>query len=672
MNTAIKKKKKQFQMDIDDFMRVDIPIRRRVVQGSFLNAHVPCDDSAYEPPLKREKVGTGFAASLRDEQDRQLQRNFRVKKNERGLRLDDIDDDTGSTSSGANNLSSDQRKLYARFSFNNEPFNAKLPIFRFKVNIQRRIRENPVLIIKGETGCGKSTQVPQFVLDDAYNRKEYCSIVVTQPRRIAALTLAEQVSRERRCDLGTFVGCQIGLERRVSDDTRLTYCTTGVLLQKLVQSKHMGMYTHIILDEIHERDEEMEFLLITIKRFMIHNPFSTKIILMSATIDTDEFANYFRLPLKRGGWMQAPTIDLEGERQYELQVHYLEMLEVLQSRIKIDYENPGIDQTMYQLACKLVEIFSKALSSANGSCVLIFLPGLHEIIVMKRMLEQERERLERNTQKNLLEWNIMPLHSSISSDEQRSVFVRAAQNTIKIILATNIAESSITVPDVKFVIDFCLVRCMEVDKETGFESLRLKWASKNSGKQRAGRAGRTRNGDCYRLVNKDFFEGELHENETPAMLRCSLEKIVLKAKMLDENEAPLNIIGLAINPPNLSDIQYAVMNLKESRGLHFNVGQKYVEDDGDVTFLGYVMDALPLDIKASRLIVMGYIFNVLEECIIIAAGITVSKVFTMNIKDPLKSYSHKLTFSDGSGSDLIAILNAYQVKTYFCLFTIHF
>lgn len=256
----------------------------------------------------------------------------------------------------------------------------------------------------------------------------------------------------------------------------------------------------------------------------------------------------------------------------------------------------------------------------------------------------------------------MLLHSTISSDNQRSVFVQAAPNTVKVILATNIAESSITVPNVKYVIDFCLARCMEVDQETGFARLRLKWASKNSCKQRAGRAGRTSHGECYRLVSKDFFESELHENETPAMLRCSLEKIVLKAKMLDESEAPAKIIGLAINPPDLSKITYAVMNLKEARGLHFNVGKRYVEEDGDLTFIGYVMDALPLDFRASRLIVLGYIFNVLEECIIIAAGITVQKVFTMNIKDPMKTYSKKLTFADGSGSDLIAILNAYQVR----------
>lgn len=314
-------------MDIDEFMRIDVPIQRRVIQGSYLNAHRPSDNFAYEPALKREKKGNEFSESLKEEQDRKLQKSFRCKRESRGLGLDDIEDDGASTSSSVGNSKfGDQRKLYARYKFNSEPFNARLPIFRFKENIQRRVRESPVLIIKGETGCGKSTQVPQFILDDAFNRKEYCNIVVTQPRRIAALSLADQVCCERKCDLSTLVGCQVGLDRRVSEDTRLLYCTTGVLLQKLVQSKHMRMFTHIILDEIHERDEEMEFLLITIKRFMIHDPFSTKIILMSATIDTDEFANYFRLPMRNDGWMQAPSIDLERERQYNIKQHYLETL----------------------------------------------------------------------------------------------------------------------------------------------------------------------------------------------------------------------------------------------------------------------------------------------------------------------------------------------------------
>uniref|UniRef100_A0A336MVA3 CSON007297 protein n=1 Tax=Culicoides sonorensis TaxID=179676 RepID=A0A336MVA3_CULSO len=642
-------------MDIDDFLDINKPIKRNVVPGLMLNAHRPSTSCISEPLPKREKLGKDFAKSVKADQDDEIMRKLLTKRELRPSNMMTLDDDNEAEFKPK---FKEQREIYGRYKFNSSPFNPNLPIHQYRDGIVRRVRECPILIIKGETGCGKSTQVPQFILDDAYHKNEYCNIIITQPRRIAALSLAEQVSRERGCELSTLVGCHIGLDRKTSDDTRLTYCTTGVLLQKLVQAKRMNMYTHIILDEIHERDEEMEFLLITIKRFMIKDHGSTKIILMSATIDTDEFAQYFRLPRSNGGWVHAPSIDLEQDREFVVKQLYLDDIQRIQdcSKLEFKYESPGIHQELYRLAAKLIAMHSNA-TSTQSMCILVFLPGIHEITTLQNILEEENKRL-RQKQDNTKYWKIMVLHSTVK--DQQCVFLPVGPDTIKIILATNIAESSITVPDVKIVIDFCLARSLEVDQDTGFASLRLKWASKSSCKQRAGRAGRTTHGLCYRLIYKDFFEGEIRLNETPAMLRCSLEKIVLKAKMLDEDVPPANIIGLAINPPDLTDIKYTVMNLKEARGLHLTVNRKYVDDDGDITFIGRVMDALPIDFRASRLIVMGYIFNMLEECVIIAAGITVQKLFINDFEDPLKTFSSKLTFADGSGSDLFAMLHAYK------------
>lgn len=154
----------------------------------------------------------------------------------------------------------------------------------------------------------------------------------------------------------------------------------------------------------------------------------------------------------------------------------------------------------------------------------------------------------------------------------------------------------------------------------------------------------------------------MRESETPALQRCSLEKIVLKSKMLELGLPPHKIIGLAINPPDKTNIENAVIMLKETRGLHLLMNGRFVEDDGDLTFLGKVMESLPLDIRATRLIVLGNIFSVFDECVIIAAGITVQKIFHTDMKNPMKSFYHKLTFADGSGSDLIAILHAYLVR----------
>lgn len=287
----------------------------------------------------------------------------------------------------------EQHVLYDRYAFNPTPFNPNLPIYEFRDEILKQIRDSPVVVIQGDTGCGKSTQVPQFILDESFKNGDFCNIIVTQPRRIAAITLSEQVSKERGYQNNTLVGYQIALDRKVNEDTRVTFCTTGILLEKLIGSKRMDMYTHIILDEIHERDEEMEFLLIAIKRFMLENPFQTKIILMSATIDTQQFAEYFQLPAPNGRKLHVPTVFLTTQRQFSIKTYYLDGLKWLETpQAFVNYEKPGIEKQMYKVACSIITKFSKPEYTVNGFCFLVFLPGIHEIAEMHRTLEAERER----------------------------------------------------------------------------------------------------------------------------------------------------------------------------------------------------------------------------------------------------------------------------------------
>lgn len=155
------------------------------------------------------------------------------------------------------------------------------------------------------------------------------------------------------------------------------------------------------------------------------------------------------------------------------------------------------------------------------------------------------------------------------------------------------------------------------------------------------------------------LQNEFPEADKPALKRCALEKIVLKTKMLDIGLPPFKILGLAINPPDKTSIDNAIMLLKETRGLHLYKNNVFLKDDGDITFLGRIMDALPLDVRATRLVVLGYIFSVFEECVIIAAGLTVQKIFHVDVKNPMKSFYQRLAFADGSGSDLFAIMHAY-------------
>lgn len=178
-------------------------------------------------------------------------------------------------------------EVYKKYDFKQDNSTEnQLPIASSKAILLKSIDKNPVIVVQGDTGCGKSTQLPQMILDDCREREKFCNIIVTQPRRIAARSIAERVSRERGWPLGTVVGYQIALDSKfVSADTRITYCTTGLLLEKLCAAKSLSHYTHIVLDEVHERDKHMDFLLVVIRILLCTVSPNVKIIVMSATLD---------------------------------------------------------------------------------------------------------------------------------------------------------------------------------------------------------------------------------------------------------------------------------------------------------------------------------------------------------------------------------------------------
>lgn len=277
---------------------------------------------------------------------------------------------------------------------------------------------------------------------------------------------------------------------------------------------------------------------------------------------------------------------------------------------------------------------------------------------------------------------IVRCHSLMSPDSQAEVFQPPPSGYRKIILTTNISESSITVPDVSYVIDFCLTKVLYTDSATNFSSLRLEWASKVNCRQRAGRVGRLRSGRVYRMVTKDFYTNEMKEFGVPEMLRSPLQTSILKAKELDMG-SPTEILALAMSPPNLSDIHNTVLMLKEVGALYTTVDGVYESLDGDLTFWGTIMSKLPLDVHLSRLIILGYIFNCLDEVIIIgkrdktirnwsknifivivpfvAAGMSVRGLFLTD-KNMNDAFWMHYIFADGSGSDLIAIYRVYSVR----------
>ncbi|NXI69456.1 TDRD9 helicase, partial [Anseranas semipalmata] len=537
---------------------------------------------------------------------------------------------------------------------------ADMPIARHREEIVSLIESNSVVIIQGATGSGKSTQLPQYVLDYYTQRSIYCNIAVTQPRKIGASSIARWISKERSWTLGGFVGYQVALENISSEETRLLYMTAGVLLQKVVSAKSLTEFTHIFIDEVHERTEEMDFLLLIVRKLLRTNSQSVKVILMSASINCEEIADYFALP-DRNGLNPACVFKVEG-KPYAIEEYYLDDLKhaVCLQLPPQRADKPMIVKEMYKVAVSLIQSFDElemkcngenktlSLASERGS-VLVFLPGVNEISYMHSCLTNEFNK----------RWQVYPLHSCVTLEEQNNVFLTPVPGYRKIILSTNIAESSVTVPDVKYVIDFCLIKTLVCDEETNYQSLRLCWASKTNCYQRKGRAGRVSNGYCYRLVHKNFWTDCIPEKSLSSLQRCPLGGTVLKIKKLDMGE-PKALLATALSPPNVNDIERTILHLKELGALTSCVQTEENPHDGDLTFLGRVLLNLPVDLHLGKLIVLGHAFGCLEECLIIAAALSLRSFFVVPFKQQIHGYRSKLFFSQNSKSDCIAIVNAFK------------
>jgi ATP-dependent RNA helicase TDRD9 len=492
--------------------------------------------------------------------------------------------------------------------------------------------------------------VPQFILDDAIAKGQTCNIIISQPRKIAAITVARRVASERQCNLGQLVGYQVGLDKMLQEDykgNRLIFCTTGVILQKMIQEKSMANYSHIILDEIHEREIDMDLLITVVREFLLHNSGATKLLLMSATLDPKMFIDYFTFDFDVIT-IKPAVIKLKADRHFKIEKLYLDDLQQQQqfgfNDDVVNYGKPGISENLYQLA---KEIIVERLKISRNS-ILVFLPGISQIELLHKVLKEE-----------ITSCLICVLHSSLSTNDQQAVFMPTSKP--KIILATNIAESSVTINNISCVIDFCLTKIIVANKGSTMSSLQLDWAAKDSLEQRSGRTGRTCDGVVYRLIRRSFYSDRLQKFSTPEMQRCPLETVVLRIKLLDI-ESPVTLLSKSLSPPQPSAIAKSVLVLKEIGGLERVTDEgSFIHSDGKLTYVGRIMSALPLDVRVTKLVILGYVYSVLDEAIIIAAGLTIKSIFRNSFCDKLDDYTHKLAWADSSGCDFIAILNAYKL-----------
>lgn len=407
-------------------------------------------------------------------------------------------------------------------------------------------------------------------------------------------------------------------------------------------------------DEIHERDIEMDFLLILMRQLLYTNSPNTKVILMSATMDAAHFADYFSSYHSRYFKVQTlviPIINVQAPRKFPIKTFFLDDLNMNMSPEIIDTTNPGIKEEMMNLAS---EIIFQHVQNDDESSILVFLPGFYEIENFEQALLQKFDVL-RNFQ-------IVILHSAVTPDDQKLAFKRDQKP--KIILSTNIAENSVTIPKVNVIIDFCLTKYLVAVEGSNMASLKLNWTSKMSGEQRAGRTGRVCAGTVYHLVEKYFYDS-MQRFTTPEMQRVPLERVVLKTKLLT-NESPMEFLSCSLDPPHAENIRSSVLVLKELGALlRCDVKGDFQDDDGELTYCGRIMAHLPCDVYIGKFIVLGHVFSVLEEVVIIGAGLNINgSIFRYDHKKKLEAYSQRLNWCDGSGSDLQAILNAYRMWRY--------
>ncbi|PAA47471.1 hypothetical protein BOX15_Mlig021385g1 [Macrostomum lignano] len=535
----------------------------------------------------------------------------------------------------------------------------RLPILQHREDILRSLQCSDIVFIQGNTGCGKSTQVPQYILDNAVDKEQPVNIIVTQPRRIAAVSVSDWICKQRNWAKNARCGYQIGLDNQQSQDTCILYVTTGVLLEKLIHSKRLDYWSHIILDEAHERDLEMDMCLLVIKQLMGASGTGTKLVVMSATMDDAKIRRYLCSD-KADDTLDTIRV---SEAPYDVETYYyhdaierVNNSQPMQNDVQLPRLTPqDVDPDDFELNDHKMQLIKRLIASFESGAVLVFLPGLYDIISLSDYLKDPSKCVGIDPH----DWEIIPLHSTVSADQQRRAF-NNYEFKRKVILATNIAESSITIEDIVYVIDLCQTKYLCKDDNSTLSSLRVGWASKSNLKQRSGRAGRLQSGVCYRLITPEI-DAELEEFEPSAMLRCPIENCILKVKLM--GEAPLSFLTAAIDPPSPVRIAESVIRLKLVSALSSNVADHF---DGELTFLGRVIAHLPVDILVGKLIVLSFIFGCLEDGVIIGACMSSSKsLFSRPIVDfqpdqAIYSFEEKLIYSQGSCSDSVAMCSAFK------------
>ncbi|XP_023218184.1 putative ATP-dependent RNA helicase DHX30 isoform X2 [Centruroides sculpturatus] len=506
-----------------------------------------------------------------------------------------------------------------------------LPILAKKEEILSLIQDNQVIVLSGETGCGKTTQVPQYILEQyimSYRGAD-CNIVMTQPRRIAATSIAAHIAKERYEKLGDTIGFHVRLNKQLpSKCGAVLVCTTGILLQRLQLNPLLKGISHVIVDEVHERSVQIDFLLILLKKILKENK-DLKVILMSATINAELFSEYFN---------HCPILNVPGFT-FPVKEYFLkDALKLIgKNNFKIE-EGPEVNVNVDLI----VELIKRIDETKPPGAILCFLPGWQEIKLVNNKLQ--------NVLSDKLQYHIHTLHSLIPHNQQSEVFNSVPSNVRKIILATNIAETSLTINDVVYVIDTGCHRELNYNPNNGLSILSTQWISKANVRQRKGRAGRVQCGECYHLFTEDIMN-DMPDFPKPEMMRISLENLIIDSKIYNPNISALEFLSEAVQAPNIESIKCSINDLQQMNILNENE---------NLTILGKYASHFALHPRLSKAIIYSALFRCINPVLTIAAMLTGKNPFNVNLEDNAAIREIRKKYDTNCFSDHLSFVNLYN------------
>ncbi|CAG8644080.1 14956_t:CDS:2 [Acaulospora morrowiae] len=616
---------------------------------------------------------------------------------------------------------------------------SQLPITHYSSIILDAIKNNPVVVIVGSTGCGKTTQLPQLIFEESIMERlgAHCNIIVTQPRRIAAISVAQRVAYERSEKLGQTVGYNVRFDVvKPAPAGTILYCTTGIFLRRMheVQTGHDAFegITHIVVDEVHERDMNTDFMLVILKQILQerirNNLRPIKLILMSATMDTGVFSEYFGNFFPNG---RCPVIEVPGKlypvqqffledivkmlrktytplevkllnqkdtcKYIEREIQFFQMPKILrdvtpspqvsgestameldsdeEASVHGDLEDDNastesslneitdsfgskqnsemedIEKEEVEVPYNLIAlVIAHIVRTTNEGAILVFLPGWEDITSLNRLLTSHPHPLGINFSDSS-QFRIHFLHSSLPSLSQQEVFETLPYPTMrKIILATNIAETSITIKDIVYVIDSGKLKENRYDQSRRMTNLTTTWISQSNLRQRSGRAGRVRAGEYFSMMSRNRSQN-LEAYSIPEIMRSDLQEICLHIKALGFSSSIAKVLSQAIQPPDQAHIKIALENLKLLQALDHNE---------ELTPLGKVLAILPMEPGLGKMVLLGSVFQCLDPILTIAASMASRSPFHSPPYAKLKAEETRYRWSRGLCCDNLTVLNVYE------------